>query len=180
MYFSTIVTYGLAAFTASAAVIKRDLATFQNAFAAVDASLTDFQVAINALQPTDDIPASVALFTQKAKAFDAALLTGSANINASTPLNVFEALGLLPLVNDLVAQADSALNDLIAKEPIIDGAGLNPLVVEELNLAKQAGWSFIGAATSKVPAATAGIARGLAVQVIAIIDRGIVAFGGTV
>lgn len=180
MYFSKIVAFGLSAITVSARVIKRDLATFQTAFANVDAALTDFQVAINALQPTDDIPTAIALFTEKAQAFDNALLTGSAAINASTPLNVFEALGLIPLVNDMVAQADQALNDLIAKEPIIDSAGQNPRVVEELNIAKQAGYSFIGAAVTHVPSATAGLANTLALQVIAIINRGIVAFGGTV
>lgn len=180
MYFSKLVTFSLAAITVTARVVKRDLAIFQTAFANVDAALTDFQVAINALQATDDVAASVAALSVRAQAFDNALLTGSAAINASSTLNVLEALGLVSLVNDLVDHADETIDDLIAKEPIIDGAGQNPRVVAELNLSKQATYSFIGAAVTHVPSATAGIANDLALQVVEVIDRGIVAYGGTV
>jgi hypothetical protein len=179
MYFSKLITFSLAAFIVSAGVIKRDEATFQTAFANVDAALTDFQDAINALQATDDIPTAIAGLTEQAQAFDNALLAGSAAINASSSLNIFEALGLVSLVNDLVDHADETIDNLIAKESIINGAGQDTLVVEELNTAKQASYSFIGAAVTHVPSATAGISNGLALQVIDIINRGIVAFGGT-
>lgn len=173
-----IISLSLFGLSTSASIIKRDFATFQTAFTAVGNALTAFDQSVLALTPTSDVPTAVSDLTTKSNAIVDALNTGATNINATEPLGLTDSVNLLSLSNTLVTTANTTINDLISKKPIIDAAGQDALVITQLQAVKAASYSFIGAVTTHVPSSVSSIAAQQAGQVITIINNGLAAYGG--
>jgi len=171
---------GLAAASPTATFQKRDLATFQTAFAAVGSALSTFDTDVLTLTASSDVPTVITQLTTDANGILSALNTGATNINATTALSLTDAINLLSLSNTLVATANTTINDLISKKPIIDAANEDAFVVTQLQAVKAATYGFIGAVTSQVPSAVQSIAANQAGQVITVLNSGITAFGGTI
>jgi len=184
MLFSTLVSFtllGIASATPTPTVVeKRDLSTFTAAFAAVSSAITDFDSSVTALTASSDVNSAITDLTTKSNTIISALNTGAANINATTPLDLSDAVSLLTLSNNLVAATNQTVNDLIAKKSIIDAANEDAFVVTQLTAVRGAAYGFIGAVVSQVPSSVQSIANTQASQVITVLNSGITAFGGSV
>ena len=134
------------------ALLKRDLATIQAAFANISSQVNTLDAGIKALTPSEDPATAVAQLTLSSRrAVVDALNAGTAEVTPTTALSIADAINLLSSSNTLVANVNSTVNDLIAQKPIVDGAGADGTVVRQLAARRSASKSFIAAVVSKVP-----------------------------
>jgi hypothetical protein len=164
---------------ATAGPVKRDLATVKAAFANITNALNQLDTDVNALNTNSNIADTVATLNSDANNVITALNTGTANIDATSALSLSDAINLASVAQGLGTTVNNTINDLIAKEPIINSSGNDPLVVSELQAQYSATQAFINAVASKVPSVVSGIAKKEGQTALNSINKGIVAFGGT-
>jgi hypothetical protein len=181
MRISTILSFTfIGASVAAATPIKRDLATFQNAFGAVSRATITFDNGIKALTSASDVTAALPDLTSKAAAIVSALSSGTTAVNNSPALSLGDSISLLSLSSTLANNVDTTITDLSNKKSYIDAAGQTSFVLTQLQNVKAASQTFIAAVVAKVPSAVQNIANTQAQQVITALNRGITTFGGTV
>jgi hypothetical protein len=163
----------------TAGPVRRDLATVEAAFANITTALKQFDTDVNALNASSNVSTSVATLSSDANNVLAALNTGTTNVDATSPLSLIDAINLASVAQGLGTTVNTTINDLIAKQPIINAAGNDPLVVSELQAQYNATQAFINAVASKVPSDVSGIAEQDGQTALNSINNGIVAFGGT-
>ena len=169
-----------AAAAAAGPLKVRDLPTVQAAFAAVSAALNTSDIDVQAINANSNQAATIKTLTADSAAVISALSTGSVNINATSALTNLDALGLIQPGQALLTTTNNTINDLIAKHDFVAASGQSAQVVTSLE-AQRAGTSqFIDSVASKVPAALVSAVQQNAASAVAIINRGIVAYGGTV
>lgn len=164
---------------AAAGPIKRDLATVEAAFANITTALNQLDTDVNALNANSNVADAVATLSSDANNVLTALNTGTTNVDATSPLSLSDAISLASVAQGLGTTVNTTINDLIAKQPIINAAGNDPAVVSELQAQYSATQAFIDAVASKVPAIASGIAKQDGQTALNSINNGIVAFGGT-
>lgn len=163
---------------ATAGPVKRDLATVEAAFANITTALNQLDTDVNALNTNSNIADAVATLSTDANNVLSALNTGTANVDATSALSLSDAINLASVAQGLGTTVNTTINDLIAKEPIINAAGNDPQVVSDLQAQYNATQNFIDAVASKVPSIASGIAKQDGQSALNSINNGIVAFGG--
>ena len=179
MHIFSILSFALIGL-AAAGPVKRDLDTVEAAFANITAALNQFDTDINALNISSNVSGAVATLTSDASNVLSAINIGIASVDATSALSLTDAISLASVAQGLGTTVNNTINDLIAKEPIINAAGNDPLVVSELQAQYNATQAFINAVASKVPSVVSGIAKQDGQSALVSINNGIVAFGGTV
>lgn len=172
------------AFVASAmaspvAIVKRDLATVQAAFRAIETQVTALKAGIADLTPETDPQAAVDSLTALSGSVTTTIETGTTSVSGTSALSLVDSLSLLSSSNSLVSAVGGVVDDLISKKPIIDAADASSIVVDQLVGQKTASQAFIAAVVSKVPSSVANLANQQAQAVVTALDRGITAFGGS-
>ena len=164
---------------ATAGPVKRDLATVEAAFANITTALNQLDTDVNALNTNSSTTGAVATLSSDANNVLTALNTGTANVDATSALSLSDAINLASVAQGLGTTVNTTIKDLIAKEPIINATGNDPMVVSELQALYNATRAFINAVASKVPSFVSGIAKQDGQSALNAINNGIVAFGGT-
>jgi len=178
MHVSSIFSFALIGL-ATAGPIKRDLATVKAAFANITTALNQFDTDVNALNTNSNVADAVATLSSDSNNVLTALNTGTANVDATSALSIFDAINLASVAQGLGTTVNTTIKDLIAKEPIINAVGNDPLVVSQLQSQYGATQAFINAVASKLPSSVSGIAKQDGQTALNSINNGIVAFGGT-
>jgi hypothetical protein len=169
--------------TAAAPVVERstqDLAVFTTAINNINASLVAFDVPVQALTPTSDIPTAIVDLTAKASDVISAINTGTTNIQATDPLTLSQTIGLVTPASAVGKTANSTLNDLISKKDILINGGQQAAVISLLDTLRTSSTAFATAVVAKVPAQLKSTAQELAGSVTTALNNAIVAFGGNV
>ena len=164
---------------ATAGPVKRDLATVEAAFANITTALNQFDTDVNALNASSNVAGAVTTLSSDANNILTALNTGTTNVDATSALSLFDAISLASVAKSLGTTVNTTIKDLIARQPIINASGNDPLVVSELQAQYNATQAFINAVASKVPSGVSGIAKQDGQSALNSINNGIVAFGGT-
>jgi hypothetical protein len=179
MHYSTLIAAAFVAL-AGASPVKRDLALIQAAFTNVSNAVNKLDTDIQAIDPSGDVPSTIALLQADSDAVVSALDTGAANINASDPITLLDSLGLLSYSNALINATNNTINDLVSKVDIVNANNQAAAVVAALNAQKLSSQGFTAAIQSKVPEQVVSVVQSQGQQVIDIINRGIVAYGGAI
>jgi len=175
MQIKNMLTLGLFGMAAAAPMTIKDLTSAINGIAT---ALNSFDTSVKALTPTSNPSASTAELVTKSSAILEAIKTGTDSVTKSDKVALSDAVQLVSASTALTKAAQVAIDDLIAKKPIIDKAGQTATTLKQLQDQKAATAAFITVLTSKLPSAVSGIANQQASAATAAIQKGVVAFGG--
>jgi hypothetical protein len=183
MRFATIQTLAFLSVASAAPVIERstqDVGVFTTAITDINNSLLTFDVPIQALTATSDIPSAIADLTSKASGVSSAIDTGAANIQATATLSLLDTIRLVTPSQSMATTANNTLNDLISKKDILINGGQQAAVISLLGTIKTSSTAFAGVIVGKVPSSLQSTVQQVASKVTDALNNGIVAFGGTV
>jgi len=170
----TLIAFATATIASPANLLRRDLATVQAAFSSISASVNTFDAGVKSVTP-QTVNSLSAMSGNVVNALNA----GIASVTPTSPLSLSDSIGLLGSSNTLVSAVNTTINDLVGKKFIIDAANADAVVVQQLQTQKSASQAFIAVVISKVPSTVASLANQQAQQVVAALNRGITAFGGS-
>jgi hypothetical protein len=158
---------------AAATLHPRDAAT-------VNSVLTDISNQINALDavvkaytsgPIDALTAANDKLLQT-------ITSGTATIKGSAPLSEGDATSIAQSVINLNGTTATAVDDIIAKKPAFDAAGVGGTVLQSLQAQAAASGDFAAALTALTPADLAPVASSLSAAIAANLARGVAAYQG--
>jgi hypothetical protein len=164
---------GLAAPTNS--IQARDAATVMTALNIVTTSVKGLDKAVNALNSSTDAVALGNIATMGQNVGDT-VKKAQAMVEGTGPVSLFSAIQVMQSANGLTDSLTTTTGDLVKKKPIVDQAGLSPVVAQMLMMQKSASAGFSGAVTDKVPALAKPIVQGSAKKVNDVLDGAIKAY----
>jgi hypothetical protein len=176
MRISSAIPLAFAAASYAAVLPSRDIATIEAQFSAINSEVVAFDNDVLAISSTPDTD----LLTAAAQAVVDQLNNSTAIVTDTAAVSVLDAINLVSDSNTLTNSVNKTITDLIAAKPAFDAAGASGEVLSQLEDQKTASQAFIAAVVSKVPDSVQSIANSQAQNVIAALDTGITAFGGTV
>jgi hypothetical protein len=168
-----IATAGLAAPTSN--IHARDAATVMSALNLVTTSVKGLDKAVNALNSSTDAVALGNIATTSQTVSDT-VKKAQTMVEGTGPVSLLSAIQVMQSANGLTDALTTTTSDLVKKKPIVDQAGLSPVVAQMLMMQKSASAGFSGAVTDKVPALAKPIAQGSAKKVSDALDGAIKAY----
>lgn len=157
------------------ALVVRQLATIEGAFDSIETSLDALDTAVNAI--TGDDPTSEAAAVDAASAdLLSTLADATTTVEGATAVDDTDAITLASDANDLTTEVTTVIDDLVAKQSIIEAAGYTEDVCTTLESTETATQTFGDAVVAKVPTDLQDAANSLIASAIAAIQSGEAAY----
>ncbi|KAF5603300.1 cell wall protein [Fusarium pseudocircinatum] len=137
-------------------LVQRDLATITGVLNDVGSGIDDLDSAVKAFKGDSDP------VVDAAESLVSVINDGKTKVDKSDDLSLSDALGLQDPVKDLTKQAETLTDDLKAKKPQLQEAGLCGTTRAQISNINDASKKLIASVVSKVPEAAQGIAEDLA------------------
>jgi Hydrophobic surface binding protein A len=175
---TTLLTFAFAATGLAApanSIQARDAATVMKALNMVTTSVKGLDKAVTSLNSSTDAIALGNIATMSQKLGDT-VKAAQTMVEGTGPVSLLSAIQVMQSANGLTDSLMTTTTDLVTKKPIVDQAGLSPVVAQMLVMQKSASAGFSGAVTDKVPALAKSVAMGSAKKVNDALDGAIKAY----
>ncbi|KAE9990934.1 hypothetical protein EG327_000705 [Venturia inaequalis] len=163
MYFSTALLFALGSTTlaspAANQIQARDAATLMSAITMVSTAVNGLDTAVKALNsPTDTV--ALGNIATMGQAVGDTVKTAQAMVEGTDAINLISALKIMTTATALTDGLIATTGDLVQKKPILDQAGLSPVVGMMLMMQQSTSGGFSDAVTDKLPAVAKALAQG--------------------
>jgi hypothetical protein len=173
--FTLAFAFAATGLAAPANIEARDAATVMTALNMVTTSVKGLDKAVKSLNSSTDAVALGNIATMGQKVGDT-VKKAQTMVEGTGPVSLFSAIQVMQSANGLTDSLTQTTGDLVMKKPIVDQAGLSPVVAQMLMMQKSASAGFSGAVTDKVPALAKSVAQGSAKKVNDALDGAIKAY----
>lgn len=157
------------------ALVVRQLATIESAFDSIETALENLDTAVNAITG-DDAATEAAAVESASSDLLTTLSDATTTVEGATAVDDTDAITLASDAQNLNTEVTTVIDDLVAKESIIEANGYTADVCSNLEATETATQTFGDAVVAKVPTDLQSAAESLIASAVAAIQSGEAAF----